>query len=181
MKNIRLYQFSVLSEEEAEHYASVLQFLKPVDMVGKHKAKSLMSLTYNDVLMLKKLATKDQYVQTFDIVFGIKERELYQVRVREFFSAFNWIRDQIKNLIEMEKRELGGDPDPEMTEAGINRLDSFGDMNAVIPLSTDYGVNPDVILGWRYSQVFMLLRHKKISGEIDRNYMEIMRNKQQAS
>ena len=81
----------------------------------------------------------------------------------------------------MEKRELGGDPEPEMIEAGINRLDSFGDMNAIIPLSKEYGVNPDVIVEWRYMQVFTLLRHKKISGEIDRNYMEIMRNKQQAS
>lgn len=178
MDNIRLHQFAMLPYGKQEQYVQVLQFVKPVARLGKHKAKSFQEMTYNDVLMLKKLASTDAYVPMFDIVFGINENELNMTRIKEFFQAFNWIRDEVKRIIKVEKRELGSEPDPDMVEAGISRLDRFGDMNAVIPMSIDYGVHPDVILGWQYSVVFMLLRHKKISGEIDRNYMEIMRKKQ---
>ena len=177
MENIRLYQFLLLDETEADRYLGVFQHIKPDDRIGKLKAKRLHELSFGEVLTIKKCATKDDYIEPFLIVFGISERKLTRIRVTEFFRAFNWIRDELTVLIEREKL-LNSEPEPEMIEAGIERLDIFKEMNLVIPLSKDYSLHPYTIFDWRYQTIFTLLHHGKISAEIDRNYAEILRKNQ---
>lgn len=176
MENIRLYQFLLLDEAEADRYLGVFQHIKPVDRIGNLKAKRLQALTFGEVLTIKKCASKNDYIEPFLIVFGISKRKLLTTRITEFFRAFNWIRNELTILQEREKL-LNSEPEQEMIDAGIERLDLFKEMNLVIPLSKDYSLRPDIIFDWRYSTIFTLLHHGKISAEIDRNYAEILRKK----
>ena len=177
MENIRLYRLLLLDEAEFDRYFGVFEHIKPVDRIGNLKAKRLQSLTFGEVLTIKKCASKNDYIEPFLIVFGISKRKLLMTRVTDFFRAFNWIRNELTILIEREKL-LNSEPEPKMIEAGIERLDLFKEMNLVIPLSKDYSLHPDEIFDWRYSTIFTLLHHGKMSAEIDRNYAEILRKSQ---
>ncbi len=176
MDNLRLYQFLLLDQEKADRYENVFQYAKPVDHINKYKGQKLQSLTFGQVGTLKKLATEREYIQAFQIVFGIPEKTLLKTRIKDFFMALNWLRNEIQNLLENEKL-LVIEPDPEQTEAGIDELNIFKDMNILIPLSKEYCEPPEVIAEWRYSTIFTLLYHAKISSEIDRRYSEIMKGK----
>ncbi len=199
MDNIRLYRFLLLEEAVQNRYFNVFQFIAPVGIIprlfllwqfGNLKAEKLQQLSFGEIIMLKKYATGNDYEKIFQIVFGISESQLLRVRVKDFFQALNWIKNELEILVEREKL-LNSEPDPKMMEAGIERLEVFREMNLLIGLMKDYGLPPtperslfssaedynplDLYAEWRYSTVFTLLYQAKISNDIDRNYAEIMR------
>ena len=121
MENIKLSDYLKLSENDALYYATVFQFIKGSNEIGKYKATKLTSLSFDDVINIKNLAKNADFTNVFVIVFGIPENELIQVRVKEFFMALNWLKFELAELVEREKH-LVGDEDPEMVEAGSARL-----------------------------------------------------------
>jgi len=176
MENIRLYELLKLDQKQADLYENIFQFAKPVDHVGKYKGRKLQMLTFAEVNALKKLANKLDYIPAFQIVFGIPEIVLLKTRVQEFFTALNWLRNEMQILIEREKL-LISEPDPEQIEAGIEELNIFKEMNILIPLSKEYCVKPEELAEWRYSAIFTIIYHAKINADIERRYSEIMKRK----
>lgn len=154
------------------YYATVFQFVRAVGTIGSYKAKRLTGLPFGDVTKVKNLAVAEEYPKVFEIVFGITEKELSNTRVKEFFMALNWVRNELGTLIEREKH-LVGDEDPKMVEAGSARLNVFKEMNILIPLSKEYGMTPDEIAGWKYSTVFTIMYHEKVSGDIEKEYTRL--------
>lgn len=176
MKNIKLYQYLKLSERDALYYANVFQFVKPSDSIGEYKGSVLTGLPFGEVANIKKLAKASDFTKVFMIVFGIPEEELIRIRIDEFFMALNWIRNELDQLIGREKH-LIGEEDPEMVQAGSERLNVFKEMNILIPLSKEYGMTPDEIASWTYSTVFTIMYYDKISRDIEREYNEIIKKK----
>ena len=172
MENIKLYQYHQLSENKKLYYANVFQFVKSVDSIGSHKAKKLTGLPFGEVTNIKNLATAQDYPKVFEIVFGIAEKELSNTRVKEFFMALNWLRHELGELIEREKH-LVGDEDPKMVEAGSARLNVFKEMNILIPLSKEYGKTIEEIAAWKYSTVFAIMYHEKVSRDIEKEYSRL--------
>lgn len=154
------------------YYANVFQFAKAVDTLGNYKAKRLTVLPFGDVTNVKNLAASANYTKVFYIVFGIDEKELVNIRVKEFFMALNWVRQELESLIEREKH-LVGEEDPKMVEAGSARLNVFKEMNILIPLSKEYGKTPEEIASWKYSTVFTILYHEKVSRDIEKEYSRL--------
>lgn len=169
MKNIKLYEYLLLSDDEMVYYNNVFQFIKEENKIGNYEAKDLTSLTFGEVALVKKLAVASDYQKVFHIVFGIEEKELLNIRVKEFFMALNWLRNNLDALIEREKF-LVGDEDLKMVEAGSARLNVFKEMNVIIPLSKDYGKTPEEIESWKYSTIFTIMYYEKISREVEKEY-----------
>lgn len=172
MRNIRLYQYYQLDEREAVLYASVFKFATPSDRLGSFQAKKLTSLPYGEVNQIKRMAEASDYPGVFEKVFGISQRRLLLMRVKPFFMALNWLRQELEQLLERESH-LMSVQDPKMVEAGVDRLKVFKEMNVLIPLSKEYGKTPEEIASWPYSTVFTLLYYEKVSGEIEKAYTEL--------
>ena len=154
------------------YYSNVFQFVKPVDTIGCFKAKKLTGLPFGEVTNIKNLSAAADYPKVFEIVFGITEKDLENIRMKEFFMALNWLRKELESLIEREKH-LVGDEDPKMVEAGSARLNVFKEMNILIPLSKEYGKTLEEIAAWKYSTVFTILYHEKGSRDIEREYSRL--------
>ena len=82
----------------------------------------------------------------------------------------------MEELIENEKH-LTGDEDPEMIEAGSERLSIFKEMNILIPLSKDYGMTIEQIASWTYSTVFVFMYYAKITSEFEQEQHNIIDKK----
>jgi hypothetical protein len=169
MKNIRLYQYFELEEKEMLYYANAFKYGKVSDTLGGHKAKKLTSLSFGDVSKIRDLATTSDYPEIFNIVFGISEKDLNKIRVKEFFMAFNWLQKELEVLISREDH-LKGEEDPKLIQAGVERLNSFKGLNILIPLSKAYGKTLEEIESWKYSTIFAILFYDKVNGEIEREY-----------
>ena len=74
------------------YYANVFQFIKASDSIEKYKGSKLTSLTFDQVAEVKSLAKESDFAKVFIIVFGIQERRLMRIRVKEFFMALNWLK-----------------------------------------------------------------------------------------
>ena len=176
MENIKLYKYLKLGENDALYYATVFQFIKGSDIIGKYKATNLTSLSFGEVANVKSLAKNADFTNVFVIVFGIPENELINIRVKEFFMALNWLKFELAELVEREKH-LVGDEEPDMIEAGSARLNVFKEMNILIPLSKEYGMTPEQIEGWKYSTVFTIMYHDKVSRDVEKAYNKIIESK----
>jgi len=158
------------------YYANVFQFVKASDSIGKYKAQKITGFPFGEVVNIKKLAQASDFTKVFVIIFGISERRLLRVRVKDFFRALNWVRMELEQLIDREKH-LMSEEDPEMVDAGSERLNVFQEMNILIPLSKEYGMMPDEIASWKYSTIFTIMYHDKISRDIEIEYSKTMKNK----
>lgn len=176
MENIKLYQYLQLSESEMMYYANVFQFVKERNSIGKYIAQKLTSLPFGEVTNIKNLAKDADFTKVFMIVFGIPERRLMRIRVKEFFMALNWVKVELDQLITREKHLMGVE-DYEMVEAGSERMNVFKEMNILIPLSKEYGMTPEQIASWNYSTVFTIMYYDKVSRDVEKAYNEIIKRK----
>ena len=171
-----MYQYLRLEENDMLYYSNVFQFIKESDSIGKYKASKLTGLPFGEVVNVKKLAKDSKFAEVFVIVFGIPEKKLMRIRVKEFFMALNWLRMELEQLIEREKH-LIGDEEPEMIEAGSERMNVFKEMAILIPLSKEYGMTPDQIASWTYSTVFTIMYYDKVNRDIEKAYNKIIESK----
>lgn len=160
-------QYMRFSDEEDGFY------LKPKEVFAGREATPLGSLTYGEVATIKQNLVKptfDNLYETFDLVFKVKKITYLAQDVVSYLYALNWIKAEIKMILEREKKTLGGTPDPLLEAAGVHRLVPFGELNTILAIAQKYGKSPEEVENWKYNLVFSMMVHDKVSGEVQTEY-----------
>jgi hypothetical protein len=151
-------------------------YIKPRGIFAKRKASPLVELTCGEVANIKlNLAnpTFDNVYDCFEMVFKVKLNTYLSQDVVSYFYALNWIKENIKKLVEREKNAFGADPDPLLEMAGVKRLAAFGELNTLISIAQKYGKSPAEVENWKYNLVFALMLQDKVAGEVQHAYNEL--------
>lgn len=77
-----------------------------------------------------------------------------------------WVRDELSDIGDLEKKYLSSDPSPKMIQAGISNLDQFGAMNIVDSLAGGDILKHELIKKLKYNVIFDKQYREVITNEI---------------
>lgn len=100
-----------------------------------------------------------------EIVTGVYERS------QEALSFGLYLLDSLEEVFKMENETLATKPNKKMIDAGVERMNIFGNMNVIRSLSKNI-LDHDKIKQLPYERVFEELLAIKIENEIERAYNE---------
>jgi hypothetical protein len=176
VERINVSKLFSLPSDKFEEYHNICQFQKGNNNIKNKTCDGLMSLSWLDVSEIKdyfQSMNVEGIVTALKIVFGLKEKEILHLDIKEFYQAFNWIQDELLKIYKAEKK-LSSKPDSKLKEAGIDDLNIFGDLNSLIAIGEKFATPPHEVEKWNYSLVFSLIYHDKISGEVQKRYDKIL-------
>lgn len=160
-------------------------FILYADMIriGKYAVGKIdwdKDFTYGHRIELERIFTSEErdywkMSEAFSLFYGFS-RKVLPMGMR--LQVFESIAEGFRGWIEKERTLLDYQPSEEELRAGIRDLSAkVGNMTTVKALAKTYGTDPDTILQWPYSKVFILLYtdleerkfEKKLSKEYERN------------
>lgn len=181
LDNITVEELYSLPSQEFGYYMDLENvMLINDDRFMKYKARTLGSLTYGNVATIKnnlRDPSFDNIFEIFRLIYRISREDYLKADVVSYFYALKWIKKEVIDLLNKEKRALTSDPNPLMEMAGSKRLGIFGEMGTLITLGKQFSKTPDEIEAWRYDLVFTILVYDKISGEIQKEYRNLTKPK----
>jgi len=169
LKNITVAEYLV--SKDFLKYDEVLRF-----EAGQNFGHNISSNSYTNVKyclsLLQKVSSFDTIIEVFEILFGIKEEELMQMRILDYYRLRNHlintmklIQDNENKLAQSGKIDIG-----KWKMAGGDRLKPFDDLMPLDQLGERYGIYPYDIGRKPYSEVFMLMAGVKTLNEVNYNY-----------
>lgn len=176
LENIRVIEYLRLPEEQLQSYMELQKVMNAKDEFCGIKATPLGTLTFGQVAELKVLASQpsfDAMSQMFKMVFNVSKHQMLRAWVTDLFYAANWIQKALLKILENEKKVLGGDIDPLLIEAGIERLSTLRELPVLFEIGRQFGLDPEVIENWKYNKVFAIQAEGKIIGEVQREYQKL--------
>lgn len=179
VRDLNIQQLLALPENEFAELHEVCRFQKASNQIRKKEAKPLFKQEFRLVAELKETFSSFDvggFVKAFKELFGMSEREFFTLNIKDFYTAFNWIGDQLKMVYEVEK-ELQGDVDTKLIQAGVEKLNIFKELNILIAIGEKFSKPPHEVEKWSYEMVFSLTLHDKISNEIQTNYSKLINQK----
>ena len=177
LKKISLKKLFTLQGDEFENYHNVLKHLQPKPFM---KSSAIIDLNFGEVAKIKMLLqnTKlENIIELFKIIFKIDEGLIYKIDVVQFYETFNWINNEVKEIVEREIENLSSEPDSKLKDAGVEQLNIFKELNTLILLGEKFSTPPQEVEKWNYSLVFGLMLHNKITNDINKNLAEINKAK----
>lgn len=165
-----------LSPEGFDEYHNTLKNLVPKPEIKGHQANDIYELSFSEVSWLKtfiKDTSFENFLKAYELVFGISENLFLKADVVEFYHSFNWLQNEILELIEGESA-LSSEPDEKWKDAGIEDLNVFGELNTLITIGEKYGVPPHEVEKWSYNLVFTYALHNKMNSDVNKRYSEII-------
>ena len=135
---------------------------------GKH-AKDLMDLRFKDVQLIKDTLQQPNEKDMFRIIKKVFDFDDFEnIRLLEFYKAYNYIAEQIKIIYDSEKR-LISEPSERLMAAGIEKMAIFGALNILDDIGKRYGYKPQKVEKWSYAWVFSLSLKMKYESDIQKN------------
>lgn len=119
----------------------------------------------------------DVVSKVLNFYFDVGEDEILDTKDRDFISFLKHIRNEMDRVSKMNDA-LKSEPDNDLIEAGIDRLNVFGELTIYYAISKDpreWDAISEVSFGKMYSKLMM----DKINGEVQKRYNEIMQQKQE--
>ncbi len=170
-------QYEKLDPEKREEVDYILEnFLKPcADLkVKKHiikpKRNNIWSYLYEEIIDLRTYAANgdiENLVRRYNGYEGKKDLDVYN-----YLGVVKHITDQLKQIMEAEKR-LEGKKDKKVWEkAGIDRLNQFDNYLGVL-FATENILEEDKILKLPFHQVFRRNLFNKVWGEVQEEFMNL--------
>lgn len=111
----------------------------------------------NDFEQLFFLMLKDRSQHPFFI-------DVQRIDLKDAVSFILWLIDEMKSINELESQYLRSDPDIKMMQAGIQKLDKFGNLNTLDNLAKGDILKYDLIRNTPYNVIF------------DKQYMEVTKS-----
>lgn len=179
LEKITVREFYGLDDEElVGRYMKLEEIMKPNGkMFGKHRGTEIGELTFGEVVSLKNYLSEPNYKNLFEcfkIVYGVNERQYLDADIVSYFYAMKWIKAGIISIVENQKKVLTPtEPDFYLEMAGAERLNVFGEFATLLILGRSFGLDPEVIEGWKYNKVFSILAYDKIHGEVQKRYHQL--------
>lgn len=146
----------------------------------RFEAPKIMTMSFGDVIEIKKLlqdmTLKDQ-LEVVSKVYGIQVETLATIHVTTFFSMFNYVVKEVKQIMKNEEMYLKGDIEADMMQAGVDKLNQFGILATVDTLAGNDVLKWEEVLEQRYSRVFTKMFMNKVRNDIEKKYIEIKKRK----
>lgn len=154
----------------------LIKHSKPINVFGEHTVPDMTSWRFCDVMDIVGMDMLQAAVKSLKWHTGIEEDDLLNQSASEFASYMKWLQveaEKIGKLMEQLKKE----PDPDMVNSGIDKMDRYG-VAAIY-----YGINRDPSQWDRISEVPFHMMYAKLmmdkdSAEIQENYNRLMMQKQ---
>ncbi len=175
LENISVGKLFSLQVKEFDAYNDLLTNLNGKNEALGKTGKDIYELPFSSVSHLKNFfqsPTYSGFAYVYNMIFGIEKETFQKMNVIEFYQSFNWLQNEIIELVEGEKR-LESKPDAKWKEAGIEQLGIFGEMNTLIEIGKAYSTPPQEVEKWSYNLVFSLAYYNKISSDINKKYSEL--------
>ena len=143
------------------------------------KQSSLWNLTWSDIIELRESIKDQNLFEPLALMYGINENQFFKLSVFNAFSTYKWIVEQLKEISDLEKQELGHEITQEEKDAGVEALQDFGYIVAVDGLAIGNILKHKQILQLNYSIVFRKMCLEKVTNEIKKQYQENVSRKNQ--
>ena len=157
----------------------ILKFGKAKNSIGKYESKKFIELPYGLVKRELPLLQKEAKFQ--EMVLAVLNCQFDDVNINDIsgndlMSFLLWIKSQLEFIFAIELNYLATDPDPKMVAAGLHRLSELGELPTLDQLAQGDILKYDLIEALPYFKVYEKLKLEKITGEIRKNYEEIIKN-----
>ena len=177
--NISIKEYFELTD--SSKYDIFIDTLTPINIFNG-KTFDVNKLTLDEVHVIVKIlnsstidSLKNMYIELYKL--GSYEvsanKEFYSASVFDLFKTKKFINDYINNLIETENKILKGEPDEKLIRIGAaEKLQPVSYLLTKIRLAEQFGVTPDVVGKWKYSDAFSLMIANKKSNDVQRLYAQ---------
>jgi len=167
------------NEEELKEML-ILSKLMPESVDAMFKIKSFTKLKYKQVLKLKGMAEETNAIDDTIIKYiaslngyKIKERDIINSSVRNYFQTINQIELNFKQIKEYEML-LNAEVDGKLESAGVDELNQFGALNTIDSLAGGDLLKWKSVIKIEWWDVFNKLYKSKIENDIRKN-LELQR------
>lgn len=152
--------------EKYEEEVFILSAVKGSPCFEGKKSKSIWDLKFFEVEKVKECfqnMTDENLIYLFELFYS--KKDIKNSRCLEFYRAFNYIKEELLDVIEKEKL-LSSEPDEKLINAGIKELSIFGSLNILKEIGMQFGKSPEEVEKWNYGLVFSLALSNKKEVEI---------------
>lgn len=175
--NFKLKEFLNQDPELIQEYIVALQYLKPIETV-----KEVFHLKLKHVEHIKQNLYSNQDSELIKIVArvqGLKLKEVFEMKIVEFFGIISSIKVQIDTIAKAEDNRLSPTEINFKWEAveGDEKMSKFGIYNTLENLSGGDILKYKKIMNLPYSEVFTTLLMKKTASELQKQ-MDKIKTKQ---
>lgn len=164
IKDYRLKDFLSLREADQIEYTRLLSYTKPIDT-----KKSLWDLKYKHVDRLKTEGLEDfnVFVDIVSKLQRINKKDVWNLRITEFFGLLNSLKEQLSKLVQAEKSLAPREPNVKWEAVnGSQRMAKFGSYNTLIPLAAQLNTTIEAVNNMAYSEVFTIKLYNTTMGDI---------------
>lgn len=169
--------FSTVSLKD---FQRMVKYGKSSDTIGPYKSKAFIELPYGVVKKDLPILQKQDLIQdSIELILNCQfdNVDLSEVPANDFLRFILWIHEQQEFIYTIEKNNLSSELEPELAAAGINRLDEFGSYTTIDSLASGDILKHEEIEKLPYYVVYQKLKLDKIQREIEKKYVEIIKNK----
>lgn len=166
-----------LNEVDGDLFKVMLDSVRPTNKVLGLTIPDVMTWKFCDVM---DLADKSLYEVSLAVIRlfdkGITEAEVMESPAKEFISYMRFLKQQFEKvalLMEQLKRE----PNEDMVEAGMDKMDRFGVLGIYYGISKN-PVDWDAISETRFNLMYTKLLMDKETAEIQERYSKSVQRKQ---
>lgn len=126
-------------------------------------------MSFKDVQFIKDTLEQPKemdMLKIIEMVFGFKAFKT--LTLLDFYKAYNYIVEQIKDIVEAEKM-LSSTPNEKLIAAGIEKMSIFGALNILDDIAKRYAQPPMEVELWSYNWIFSLSLKMKYENDIQTN------------
>lgn len=161
--------------------------IKP-NKVLRLKGKELMPkqedfwlLTWSDIIELREEIKDMRMIEAMKLIYSITDKDFLHLDIFNCFSVYKWITEQLKNIGEIELRELGHEPTAEEKNAGVESLNEFGYALSLKSLTKGDKTKDAYYLNLTYAEIFREMCMDKRISEVQQNMIKNARPKTKGS
>lgn len=149
---------------------------KRTDTLKDIKGTDLIYMPYGFVKEeLPDLLSEGDFKNIFMRLF--KKLNVTKLNVQEAVSALLWVIDSLEKIVKVEQDYLVSHPDPDLMNAGINRLNELGELNVLDAVAQRFRYRIEEVRAMPYYEVFNFQRKMKLENDIQKDLVRIQRDK----
>ena len=177
LKSLSLAQYEALNDKEDVDV--ILEFLTPLKElirangeIIKCNEDSMSDFTFKDVIFFKNSLKEQNVNAVLFKMFDVKEEELGDISVYSLTGVYKFITEEMDRILTNEKRLSSKKDSETWREAGIERLEAYGEYANVFMLAGGL-IYEDQILSMPYYRVFDYQEISKDWNEIQSKFNKI--------
>lgn len=162
-----------ISKEDADAFIRDGLAENPVLRIGSKevspKVESLWAMKWEDKIEMEGMIKSGDITGLIQKMYDIKETEFIKLNVFNCFASFKWIQKQLKQISDLEERELSREPSGDEMDAGVENIGRFGHLPALEAICSTFAITEKEALSLEYQSVFFRLCYLKTKADIQQN------------